>query len=165
MISVANDVAPLFQPLEIGTLHLQNRIAVAPMTRVSADAEGHATAAMAAYYTAFARGGFGLVITEGIYTDHAWSQGYLYQPGLVTSQQRDAWRSVVKRVHDEGGRIFAQLMHAGALSQGNRFRRDTRGPSALRPIGQQMTFYRGEGPYRVPQAMTEADAGRDSCYR
>ena len=157
MSTVATGVAPLFQPLEIGALPLQNRIAVAPMTRVSADAEGHSTDAMADYYTAFARGGFGLVITEGIYTDDAWSQGYLFQPGLVTSQQRDAWHSVVKRVHDEGGCIFAQLMHAGALSQGNRFRTDTRGPSAVRPAGKQMTFYRGEGSYRVPQAMTEAE--------
>ena len=75
MSTAATGDAPLFQPLEIGALPLRNRIAVAPMTRVSADAEGHATDAMADYYTAFARGGFGLVIAEGIYTDNARSQG------------------------------------------------------------------------------------------
>src|ERR1044071_3013617 len=54
----------------------------APMTRVSATADGRATAQMAEYYAAFAAGSFGLVITEGIYTDKAHAQGYLFQPGL-----------------------------------------------------------------------------------
>ncbi|KAG1249745.1 hypothetical protein G6F65_019012 [Rhizopus arrhizus] len=96
-------------------LRLANRLAVAPMTRVSATADGHATPLMADYYEAFAAGGFGLVITEGIYTDKAYAQGYLFQPGLADDAQRDAWRTVVDRVHAHGGRIIAQLMHAGPL--------------------------------------------------
>ncbi|MGY4397409.1 2,4-dienoyl-CoA reductase-like NADH-dependent reductase (Old Yellow Enzyme family) [Sphingomonas sp. UYAg733] len=149
--------APLFEPLTIAGLTLSNRIAVAPMTRVSASDAGCATARMAQYYGAFAQGGFGLLITEGIYTDAAWSQGYRFQPGLAEDRQRDAWRRVVDRVHAAGGRIIAQLMHAGALSQYNRSRSDTRGPSAVRPKGQQMTFYRGSGDYRAPVAMTGSE--------
>ena len=53
---------------------------------------------MADYYGDFAAGGFGLVITEGIYTDQAYAQGYLLQPGLADDAQRDAWRPVVDRV-------------------------------------------------------------------
>lgn len=147
----------LFDPVKLGGLTLRNRIAVAPMTRISADVDGHATRQMADYYGAFAEGGFGLVVSEGIYTDAAWSQGYLFQPGLADDRQRDAWGQVLDRVHDAGGRIFAQLMHAGALSQGNRFRSDTRGPSAVRPKGQQMAFYRGCGEYPLPEAMTEPE--------
>ena len=149
--------ASLFTPLRVGALTLPNRLAVAPMTRVSATADGLTTAQMASYYEAFARGGFGLVITEGIYTDQAHAQGYLFQPGLADAAQRDAWRPVVDRVHAHGGRIVAQLMHAGALSQGNPHRTDTKGPSAVTPAGQQMTFYRGQGGYRTPEAMTIAD--------
>lgn len=148
--------ARLFTPLRLGSgLSLPNRLAVAPMTRVSATADGHATEQMADYYEAFAAGGFGLVITEGIYTDKAYAQGYLFQPGLADDAQRDAWRTVVDRVHARGGRIIAQLMHAGALSQGNPHRAETKGPSAVLPKGQQMTFYRGDGPYRMPEAMTD----------
>jgi len=146
--------AMLFTPLRVGALNLPNRLAVAPMTRVSATADGRATAQMADYYEAFAAGGFGLVITEGIYTDKAHAQGYLFQPGLADDAQREAWRPVVDRVHARGGRIIAQLMHAGALSQGNPHRSRTKGPSAVQPAGQQMTFYRGQGPYRMPEAMT-----------
>ncbi|MDH0866539.1 NADH:flavin oxidoreductase [Mitsuaria sp. GD03876] len=149
--------ASLFTPVALGALSLPNRLAVAPMTRVSATADGRPTARMASYYAGFAAGGFGLVITEGTYTDRAHSQGYLFQPGLADDAQRDAWRPVVDAVHAEGGRIVAQLMHAGAISQGNPHRAGTKGPSAVQPAGTQMSFYRGEGPYRRPEAMTVAE--------
>ncbi|WP_306397545.1 NADH:flavin oxidoreductase [Telluria beijingensis] len=147
----------LATPFELGALRLRNRVAVAPMTRVSASAEGLATSQMADYYGSFAAGGFALVTTEGIYTDEAWSQGYLFQPGLANNAQRDAWRPVIDAVHRHGAAFVAQLMHAGALSQGNRFRTDTRAPSAVQPKGAQMAFYRGEGAYPAPREMSEAE--------
>lgn len=147
----------LFQPLKIGSMQVPNRLAVAPMTRVSATETGQATARMADYYAAFADGGFGLVITEGLYADQAYSQGYLFQPGLSDATQCESWMPIVDRVHAGGAQIIAQIMHAGALSQGNRFRTDTRGPSAIRPGGHQMAFYRGSGEYPVPVAMTRSD--------
>ena len=73
---------------------------------------------MAEYYTQFARGGFGLVITEGTYTDTAHSQGYLNQPGLATDAHVAGWRRVTDAVHATGTPIFAQLMHAGAIVAG-----------------------------------------------
>ena len=145
----------LYQPLRLGGIELRNRLVVAPMTRVSANEDGQASAAMASYYAAFAEGGFGLVLTEGIYTDQAWSQGYLFQPGLANKAQGAAWQAVTQQVHAAGSCIVAQLMHAGALSQDNRFRSDTRGPSAAEPAGRQMIFYRGNGAYPVPVAMTD----------
>jgi 2,4-dienoyl-CoA reductase-like NADH-dependent reductase (Old Yellow Enzyme family) len=150
-------VASLFEPVALGPLTLPNRLAVAPMTRVSATADGMPTARMADYYAQFADGGFGLVITEGLYTDEAFAQGYLHQPGLANAAQRDAWRLIVEGVQARGGRVIAQLMHAGALSQGNPYRSGTVGPSAVRPKGTQMTFYRGAGDYAVPAVMTQHD--------
>nr|WP_294169623.1 VOC family protein [uncultured Sphingomonas sp.] len=151
--------AKLFAPLQLGPLELANRLAVAPMTRVSATADGRATPRMRDYYSAFAQGGFGLIITEGIYTDKAHAQGYLHQPGLTDDAQQEAWRDIVASVHAAGGRIVAQLMHAGALSQGNPHRSHNLGPSPVLPKGEQMTFYRGSGPYETPVAMTPADIG------
>jgi len=146
--------ARLFESLRLKGLALPNRLAVAPMTRISATADGAATATMVGYYERFARGGFGLVITEGVYTDQAYAQGYTGQPGLSDLTQANAWRPVVKAVHAASGRIFAQLMHAGALAQANRFRTDTVGPSAIQPKGMQMRVYAGQGRYRMPCAMT-----------
>lgn len=97
------------------------------------------------------------MITEGIYTDRAYAQGYLNQPGLTDGAQTEAWRAVVDGVHAAGGKIIAQLMHAGALSQGNPYREWATGPSAQQPKGRQMEFYRGSGPYRTPVAMSDTD--------
>ncbi|MGO1070733.1 oxidoreductase [Lysobacter sp. CA199] len=149
--------SPLFAPLRVGTLTVRNRLAVAPMTRISAAPDGQPTRRMGKYYAAFADGGFGLVISEGIYTDKAYAQGYQFQPGLSDDAQRDAWRPIVEGVHERGGRMIAQLMHAGALAQANPHRADTRGPSAVRPKGVQMAFYRGSGEYRLPTPMSEAE--------
>lgn len=123
--------ASLLAPWERNRIAVGNRLAVAPMTRISATADGTPTETMRRYYERFAHGGFGLVITEGIYTDQAYSQGYLFQPGLSDRQQAQAWRGVTDAVHAGGGKIFAQLMHAGALAQGNRFRTESLAPSAI----------------------------------
>jgi 2,4-dienoyl-CoA reductase-like NADH-dependent reductase (Old Yellow Enzyme family) len=157
----------LFDPVQIGQLDLANRIAVAPMTRISASSDGVPTDGMRRYYAGFAAGGFGLVITEGIYTDQAWAQGYAGQPGLTDNEQARAWRAVTDAVHAAGGRVIAQLMHAGALSQANRFRTDTIGPSAVPPRGTQMAVYAGNGLYPTPRAMSdeELDAAIDGFAR
>lgn len=112
---------------------------------------------MAAYYARYARGGFGLVITEGTYTDETYSQGYVDQPGIANDEQAAAWAEVVQRVHEAGAPIVLQLMHAGALVQHNRFIDTPIGPSAVTPPGEQMAMYFGEGGYATPQAMSETE--------
>lgn len=144
----------LYTPITIGNVSLNNRVAVAPMTRTSASPDGLATDDMARYYARFARGGHSLVITEGAYPDLLHSQGYLNQPGIANSAQAEAWRKVVAAVHAEGGKIFMQLMHGGALSQGNHWSGETVAPSAVQPAGEQMSFYRGSGPYRMPKELS-----------
>jgi 2,4-dienoyl-CoA reductase-like NADH-dependent reductase (Old Yellow Enzyme family) len=147
----------LFDTLNLGNITLSNRVGVAPMTRTSATPEGKATDQMVDYYTKFARGGFGLIITEGTYPDDKYSQGYFDQPGIINNEQVQAWKKVTDAVHQEGGKVFVQLMHAGALSQGNRFTKETLAPSSVRPKGEQMGFYGGNGPFEVPKEATKED--------
>src|SRR5258707_1788815 len=94
--------ACLFLSTDINGLFSRNRLAVAPMTRVTATQEGHATETMARYYERFARGGFGLVISEGIYTDQAFAQGYFHQPGITDETQANAWKPVVEGIKAHG---------------------------------------------------------------
>ncbi|AQQ55066.1 oxidoreductase [Planococcus lenghuensis] len=147
----------LFSEGELSNIKLENRVGLAPMTRTSATESGLATEDMAQYYANFARGGFGLILTEGTYTDELYSQGYWNQPGIATKEQAEAWKPVVEAVHQEGAKIISQLMHAGALSQGNRFNEQTAGPSAVKPKGEQLGFYGGQGEFQTPQEMTQAD--------
>ena len=157
MTTETTELHPALRPGRLGRLDLPNRLLVAPMTRVSARPDGVPTEAMADYYAEFAAGGFGLVISEGIYPDAAYSQGYLDQPGLVTHAHVEGWREVTDRVHAEGARFVAQLMHAGALSQGNPHREGTLGPSPVRPLGEMMAAYGGSGPWPVPREATTDD--------
>lgn len=141
--------------VDMAGLRLANRFAVAPMTRVTATPEGLATPDMAAYYAGFATGGFGLLITEGLYTDQAHSQGYLNQPGLADDAQARSWAPLVAAAHDAGARVVAQIMHAGALRQGSRFCDHGVAPSAIKPKGNQMVFYYGAGGYDLPREISE----------
>ncbi|WP_411967585.1 NADH:flavin oxidoreductase [Haloferax sp. YSSS75] len=149
----------LFDATTVNDLTLENRAGLAPMTRVSASADGRATDEMARYYAKFADGGFSFLVTEGVYTDDAYSQGYLNQPGLVTDDHVAAWTQVTDAVHDADTPIFAQLMHAGAQSQGNPHvdGEVTLGPSPVQPAGEQAEPYGGSGEFAVSKEATAAD--------
>jgi len=143
----------LFDTFELNGHTLDNRIGLAPMTRTSATDEGHATDRMARYYASFARGEFSFVLTEGIHPDATHSQGYFNQPGLATDEQAAAWERVVDAVHEEGSPIFAQLMHAGAQAQGNRYGYGPVAPSAYRPPGEMAEMYGGSGEFPEADAL------------
>jgi hypothetical protein len=68
---------------------------------------------MATYYAQ--RASAGLIVTEGTHPSPV-GQGYMDTPGLHSAGQVAAWRTVTDAVHREGGVIFAQLMHAGRIS-------------------------------------------------
>ncbi|HEX5609784.1 MAG TPA: NADH:flavin oxidoreductase [Solirubrobacterales bacterium] len=149
---------PLLQPLTVGGIQLDNRVAVAPMSRVSTAGDGVPTEAMARYYAEFARGGFGLIVSEGTYTDNLHAQAYPDQPAIVTSQQVEGWKRVTDAVHAAGGRIVAQLMHAGALIQGNHHTGEQGiAPSDVAPKGRKLLGYGGEGTYATPREATDLD--------
>jgi 2,4-dienoyl-CoA reductase-like NADH-dependent reductase (Old Yellow Enzyme family) len=149
------DTHAFFAPIVINGHTVKNRLSVAPMTRITATRDGRATETMTRYYERFARGGFGTVTTEGIYTDQAFSQGYHHQPGMTDEAQANAWKPAVNGIKAHGALAIAQMMHAGAISQGNRFCDTTVGPSQVQPKGEQMTFYHGKDRYVLPGAMTE----------
>ena len=144
----------LFSPGRIGTVELANRAIVSPMTRTSATDDGLATDAMVDYYTEFARGGWGLVMTEATYIDLKYSQGYSNQPGMANDAQQEAWRKVLDAVHAEGVPFFMQLFHAGAVNQGNNWAAGSVAPSAVQPLGEEIPRYNGNGPFQKPREIT-----------
>lgn len=93
----------------------------------------------------------GMLITEGIYPSAA-GQGFVRQPGLETPAQIDGWRKVTDAVHAEGGRIIAQIMHAGRVANSGITGRQAVAPSAIAINGQTRT-YEGKIPYEVPRSL------------
>jgi 2,4-dienoyl-CoA reductase-like NADH-dependent reductase (Old Yellow Enzyme family) len=147
----------LLSEIQIGNMRVNNRIALAPMTRISAAEDGQATDIMLRYYKSFAQGGFGLLITEGAYPDEAYSQAYLDQSGIANEKHVAAWKKVTDAVHQAGSKIIVQLMHAGSQGQGNIYKNEFISPSGVRAKGEQLPIYNGEGSYFVPKEMTKED--------
>jgi N-ethylmaleimide reductase len=103
----------LLQPFRLGPLALPNRIVMAPMTRRRADAANVPSPLAAAYYAQ--RASAGLIISEACLVS-AGGASVPGSPGLYTPAQTRVWAAVVEAVHAAGGRIFAQLWHAGRVS-------------------------------------------------
>lgn len=147
----------LFQPLQLApNLQLNNRLVMAPLTRCMANDDLLPTEDMAAYYGR--RADTGLIISEATLVC-ADGQGYPNTPGLFSRNQVEAWKNITRRVHDKGGKIFAQLWHTGRVShsfflQGNK----PMAPSAVAMAGR---VPRMDGlVYEAPRAMTDADIAR-----
>jgi N-ethylmaleimide reductase len=102
----------LFDPMKAGSLHLPNRIVMAPLTRNRAP-NAVPTPLMAEYYAQ--RASAGLLITEATAIS-AQGQGYADVPGLYGTDQLDGWKRVTAAVHDRGARIVVQLWHVGRVS-------------------------------------------------
>ncbi|MDX1560990.1 MAG: NADH:flavin oxidoreductase, partial [Marinobacter sp.] len=150
-------MSDVMQSIKFKSIEVPNRFALAPMTRTSAEPNGSPNSLMADHYEGYAKGGFGLVITEGTYTDDKASQGYANQPGIINQDQIDGWKTIVDRVHAAGSKIFVQLMHAGAQFQANRFTEQPQGPSEVTPKGAPLGFYGDQTEWQTPAAMTKAD--------
>ncbi|CAB0150306.1 NADH oxidase [Pseudidiomarina piscicola] len=149
-----------FSSTEFAGMKLHNRFALAPMTRVSAEANGRANARMVEHYKRYAEGGFALLITEGIYPDQAASQGYENQPGLADALQVESWLPIIRAVHDSGAKIIAQLMHAGAQVQYNSFDQQPLGVTEQQPKGAPLGLYGTQESWHDVKAMDESDFER-----
>ncbi|MEA5456333.1 12-oxophytodienoate reductase [Sinomonas sp. JGH33] len=102
----------LFTPVELGSLRVRNRFAMAPMTREFSP-DGTVTDEVASYYARRAAAGVGLLITEGVYVSED-SGPSTRVPRLFGEVQLAAWTRLVEAVHAEGGLIAPQLWHLGA---------------------------------------------------
>ena len=103
----------LFDPLQLGDLHLPNRIVMAPLTRLRGTPDHVPTPIMAEYYRQ--RASAGLIISEGIPVSPM-GVGYTQVPGIWSQEQVESWKPVTAAVHAAGGRIFAQIWHVGRIS-------------------------------------------------
>ncbi|HYG91506.1 MAG TPA: alkene reductase [Azospirillum sp.] len=145
----------LFTPVRLGSLELQNRIVMAPMTRSRAGEGNAPTALMAEYYAQ--RASAGLIITEATQVSDT-AQGYPSTPGIHTNAQTAGWRRVTEAVHAKGGRIFVQLWHVGRISH-PMFQPNGALPIAPSAVAAKGELYTGEGmkPFPVPRALETSE--------
>lgn len=141
----------LLQSAKIGKLNLTNSIAMSPMTRARGEGNGIVNDLTVLYYKQ--RVSAGLIITEGINISEQ-AKGSPFTPGIYTEAQIVAWKKVTEAVHNNGGKIFAQLWHTGRVAHSI----DKNGalpiaPSALAIVGQQHFSSQGMKDYETPIAL------------
>lgn len=141
----------LFSPIDLGDLHLANRVVMAPLTRLRSGDAGIPTELVAEQYAQ--RASVGLIITEGVYPARQ-SRGYFGQPGIVNGEQQAGWARVASAVHAAGGQVVMQLMHSGRVSHPDLTETGrTVAPSAVAIHGDVHTQH-GKKPHAVPHALT-----------
>lgn len=142
---------PLLAPLQLGDLHLPNRVVMAPLTRARAvGADRVPNALMARHYAQ--RAGFGLILSEATAVTPQ-GVGYADTPGLWSEAQVEGWRGVTEAVHAAGGRIVAQLWHVGRISDPVFLEGGLPvAPSAVAPAGE-VSLVRPKRPYVTPRAL------------
>jgi N-ethylmaleimide reductase len=145
----------LTEPTKLGSLELKNHVVMAPMTRCRAIGNVP-NDLMAEYYKQ--RSCAGLIITEGT-SPSANGLGYARIPGMFSQQQVEGWKKVTTAVHENGGKIFVQLMHTGRISHILNLPEGAEilAPSAVQPKGQMWTDQLQMQDLPTPKAMTEED--------
>lgn len=142
----------LLTPLQLGAYTLNNRVVMAPLTRMRADADLVPTDLNVEYYRQ--RSSAGLIITEASQISKL-GQGYPATPGIYSDKQVGGWKKVTDAVHKEGGRIFLQLWHVGRISHSSFHPEEGLpvAPSAIRPEGETLTSGWTQVPFETPRAL------------
>ncbi|MDY8025551.1 alkene reductase [Paenibacillus polymyxa] len=145
----------LWSKTNIGTMELPHRLAMAPMTRSRSQEDGTPGELTSLYYAQ--RASIGLIITEGAQPSDD-GQGYLWSPGIYTDKHIEGWKKVTDAVHEAGGYMYIQLMHAGRMSHPDNtpHHRQPVAPSAIAP-GVEMFTAKGMQDIPVPRELSEED--------
>ncbi|MGX0875438.1 2,4-dienoyl-CoA reductase (NADPH2) [Roseovarius sp. MBR-154] len=109
------DYPHLLAPLDLGHVTLKNRVLMGSMhTGLEETRDWNR---VAEFYAARARGGVGLMVTGGMAPNR---EGGVFPgaAGLFTPEDIANHRIVTDRVHDAGGLIAMQILHAGRYAYG-----------------------------------------------
>jgi 2,4-dienoyl-CoA reductase (NADPH2) len=108
---VASPYPHLLAPLDLGFTSLKNRVLMGSM-HTGLEDKAKDFPKLAAYFAARARGGVGLMVTGGFAPN---VEGWLTPFGsrLASSRAAKTHRIITDQVHQEGGKIALQILHAG----------------------------------------------------
>ncbi|POR63334.1 NADPH-dependent 2,4-dienoyl-CoA reductase [Pseudomonas syringae] len=115
----------LLAPLDLGFTTLRNRTLMGSMHTGLEERPG-GFERMATYFAERARGGVGLMVTGGIAPNE---EGGVYDGAakLTNAKEAERHRIVTQAVHDAGGKICLQILHAGRYA----YSRKQVAPSAI----------------------------------
>ncbi len=141
----------IFKPLQMGSIQLNHRVIMAPLTRCRADHNHNPTDLMTEYYSQRVSAAF--IVSEATMVMPNCSAFGGTDPGIYSSEQIAGWKKITDSVHAKGGKIVLQLWHGGrachpGLNQGQ----ECVSASAIAIEGDTYTP-QGKVAYTVPRAL------------
>ncbi len=116
----------LFEPFEIGSMEIRNRFMRSPTTSYWSDERGVIRSEIINLYRRLAEGDVGLIVKGHTYVADA-GKAHKGMAGISSDIHVPRLRELTDAVHEHGGKIVAQLNHAGYKSMVDRA-----GPSEYR---------------------------------
>ena len=137
----------LMAPLDLGFTTLRNRSLMGSM-HTGLEEKSGGFERMAAYFSERAKGGVGLIVTGGIAPNE---EGGVYSGAakLTTAEEAEKHVVVTQAVHDAGGKICLQILHAGRYAYS---------PKQVAPSAIQAPI----NPF-TPKALDEAGIEKQIC--
>jgi 2,4-dienoyl-CoA reductase-like NADH-dependent reductase (Old Yellow Enzyme family) len=108
--------SPLFVPGRVGPVEVRNRLVRAGTSETMAGPGGEVSDQLVALYEQLAANEVGLIFTGHLYC-HPRGKYAVRQTGIHSDELIPGLRRLTGAVHRHGGRIFAQLAHAGSQSR------------------------------------------------
>jgi 2,4-dienoyl-CoA reductase-like NADH-dependent reductase (Old Yellow Enzyme family) len=102
----------LFTPMNIGDVQIKNRFIHSATYEVMSLETGEVSDKLIKRYQNLAKGEVGLIIPGYMYV-HPLGRSYRYQTGIHKDDMIPGLTKLVESVHQEGGKIVFQLVHAG----------------------------------------------------
>ncbi|KAF8181209.1 hypothetical protein K438DRAFT_1602004 [Mycena galopus ATCC 62051] len=144
----------LFTPLQLGRTSISNRIGMSALTRNRSSATVP-NDTMLEYYVQRAKGGAGLIVSEGTLITRQGSE-WPAAPGLWDKSQVDGWKNITDAVHAAGSKMYVQVCRfCGRTSHPDATEQIAAGepvyaPSAIAARGGKFRFIPGEPGYATP---------------
>jgi len=120
----------LFDTTAIKSMQLRNRLVRSATWEGMCEEDGRPTQRLIDLYVALARGGIGLIVTGFAFVRPDGRQ-LPRKMGIHTDAFADEFRKMTEAVHDAGGRIAIQLVHAGGQTNAAAAGRRPLAPSAV----------------------------------
>jgi mycofactocin system FadH/OYE family oxidoreductase 1 len=119
---------PLLAPLQLGSVTARNRVMFGPHVTNLGDDQRRFTARHTAYYDRRAKGGCGIIVTEGASVHPS---DWPYERAPLASACGDGWAAIAAACHAHGATVIASLDHAGGQGSSAYSQRELWAPSRV----------------------------------
>lgn len=151
LLIMSQSETSLFSKVTIGGITLQNRIALAPLTRSRCGTDqSPGLPWYVEYYTQ--RASAGLLISDGTVISKQ-GMGWDGCPAIYEDHHVEGWKQVTNAVHAKGGAIFVQLWHLGRVAHSSYHGLQPVSASAIAAQGGAHLPNKEKRPYETPRAL------------